>query len=513
MSANERRFDAIVIGSGIGGLTAAAALAKCGSRVLVLEQHFQLGGLTQTFSRREYTFATGVHYIGGVGDAPGSENQFGRTLGWLTDGRLRFASIGSPYDIVRLPGLEFPIEAPRAAYIARLKSSFPEETAAIDRYFSACDEAQRASMALFAAKGLPAPLANVVQWLNWRRVRRALGTTTAEAVLGIRDRRLAALLTARWGDYGMAPAQSPLAIHALVTGSYLAGAYYPVGGPAKFAEALGETVIGAGGECRTRASVSEICVVLGRVTGVRLASGESIDAPVVVSAMGAHNTAAALPKGAASDWREAVASLKSGVSYVSLYLGFKGDIRECGATPANVWVYESNEVGRVWERPADEEAPAMYVSFPSLKDAAHRDPQHHPAEVVTTCRWEPFAAWAGGTPANRPEEYEATKAWIGASLLAQFKRHFPRLAPLIDFHEISTPLSQASFVAADRGAMYGLAMSAERMSHRAVGVRTPVLGLLLGGQDAAGPGIQGAFMGGFLAAASIEPRLWREMKR
>ena len=155
----------------------------------------------------------------------------------------------------------------------------------------------------------------------------------------------------------------------------------------------------------------------------------------------------------------------------------------------------------------------MYVSFPSLKDPAHRDPQHHSAEVVTICRWESFSRWAQGAPGARPEEYEATKAWIAASLLAQFKRHFPMLAPMIDFHELSTPLSQASFVVADRGAMYGLEMSAGRMSHSALKVRTPVPGLLLAGQDVGSPGIQGAFMGGFMAAASIELRLWKEMGR
>jgi all-trans-retinol 13,14-reductase len=513
MSLSECTFDTIVIGSGIGGLAAAAALAKCKRRVLVLEQHFQLGGLTQTFRRREYTFATGLHYIGGVGETPESDNQFGRMLRWLTDGHLRFASLGSPYDIVQLPRFEFHVEAPRAAYIERLKATFPDETGAIDRYFAACEEAQKASVALFAAKALPVPIAAVVRWFNAERLQRALGTTTAEAVRGIRDARLAALLTARWGDYGIPPAQAPFAIHALVTGSYFNGAYYPVGGPARLAEALGETVRAAGGELRTRAAVSAIRVARGRVAGVRLTDGEAIDAPIVVSAIGAHNTVATLPEGVTPNWRRDVEALKSGMSYVSLYLGFRGDIRAHGASSANVWVYESNDIGRVWERPADADAPSLYVSFPSLKDPAHQDPARHTAEVVALCQWEPFAAWSGSTPGHRPKDYEAQKAWIGEKLLAQFKRHFPRLAPLIDFHEISTPLSQASFVLADRGAMYGLEMSAARMSHNALRVRTPVPGLLLAGQDAAGPGIQGAFMGGFLAAASIEWHLWRQMSQ
>lgn len=513
MSPNARRVDAIVVGSGIGGLAAAAALAKCGRRVLVLEQHFQLGGLAQTFHRREYTFATGLHYVGGVGEGTGPENQFGRMLRWLTEGQLRFASVGSPYDIVRLPGFEFHVEAPRAAYVERLKATFANEAEAIDRYFDACDDAQKASVALFAAKAVPAPIAMFVRWFNAKRLQRALGTTTVDAVRGMRDARLAALLTARWGDYGIPPAQSPFAIHALVTGSYFNGAYYPVGGPARFAEALGECIRAAGGELRTRAAVSEISVIDGRATGVRLANGEAIDAPVVVSAMGAHNTVATLPESVAPDWRRDVESLRSGVSYVALYLGFRGDIRAHGATAANVWVYESNDIGRVWERPADEGAPSLYVSFPSLKDPAHQDPERHTAEVIAVCRWEPFSAWSASAPRHRPENYEATKILIGENLVAQFKRHFPRLAPLIDFHEVSTPLSQASFVQADHGAMYGLEMTAERMVHRALRVRTPVPGLLLAGQDAVSPGIQGAFMGGLMGAASIEPRLWRHMRQ
>lgn len=509
---NGRKYDAIVIGSGIGGLAAAAALAKCGRRVLVVERHFQLGGLTQTFKRGHYTFAAGVHYIAGVGDEPGPENQFGRLLRWATDGRLRFASVGSPYDIVRLPGLEFPIEAPRAAYVDRLKRTFPGESVAIDRYFAACAEALRADAALFASLTMPAPIAFVTRLLSAKRIQRMLAPTAAAAVQDVRDPLLGALLFARWGDYGMPPAQSPFAIHALVMSAYFSGAYYPVGGPARFADTLGETIRRAGGDLRTRTAVAEIRVAGSRVAGVRLADDEQIDAPVVVSAMGARNTIAALPAGAAPAWRDHIGSLKSGISHVGLYVGFHGDIRARGATSANVWVHESIDIGRVWERPGDEAPPGLFVNFASLKDPAHAYPECHTAEVICNCRWEPFAAWSSSAPEHRPKEYEKIKARIGEHLLALFTKHFPQLAPLIDFHEVSTPLSQASYVAAHHGAMYGLEMSAERLSHPTLGVRTPVRGLLLAGQDALSLGVPGAFMGGFMAAASVEPRLWKQTR-
>ena len=130
-------WDAIVIGSGMGGLGAAAPLARHGLRVLVLEQHSVAGGLTHTFRRGDWTFATGVHYIGGVAPVAGPEGQFGRLLAWLTDGALQFAPCANPYDIVRLPHFEFGITHPEDSYRDALHSRFPGQHQVIEQWFAA----------------------------------------------------------------------------------------------------------------------------------------------------------------------------------------------------------------------------------------------------------------------------------------------------------------------------------------------------------------------------------------
>src|SRR5208283_1564946 len=89
-------FDAIVIGSGMGGLTAASLLARHdGRRVLVLERHYTAGGFTHVFHRPGYQWDVGVHYIGEVND-PGSPVR--AVFDHLTDGRLEWHAMPDVYD-------------------------------------------------------------------------------------------------------------------------------------------------------------------------------------------------------------------------------------------------------------------------------------------------------------------------------------------------------------------------------------------------------------------------------
>jgi len=513
-------WDAIVIGSGIGGLAAAAALGKHGKRVLVLEQHTVLGGQTQTFRRGEWVFATGVHYIGGVGPHAGADGQFGRLLAWLTDDALQFAPIANPYDIVQWPGFEFGIEHPEAAYRDALHQRFPSQDSAIDAWFAACEQARKSAFTLFALHAMPNWLAFGLRLIRGAQAEQWARRTLADELARIGDPALRSVLGARWGDYVAPPASAPFVEHALVTGAYNAGAYYPVGGPARFVQTLRPAIEAAGGELRAGADVQRIVVQDGRVAGVEVEQGGQRlreSAHCVISDMGVKNTVACLrDEPTAAAWRAGVSRLASGVGFVATYLGFDGDIGAAGASSANRWVCESpTDSDRLWQAPADEDAPALFVSFPSLKDPAWSGP--HTAEVLALVDGAVFAPWldrAGAhDPARREEDYLAFKDWVGERLVAQFLRHFPTLRPMLRFHELATPLSQRRYVRTPAGAMYGLEMTDDRLMSPALKLRTPVPGLLLAGQDVMGPGVQAAFMGGMMAAATVDAALWRQMGR
>jgi len=296
------------------------------------------------------------------------------------------------------------------------------------------------------------------------------------------------------------------------TGAYGCGACYPVGGPARFADTLLPLVEAAGGKLRLGANARHILFEHGRAAGVVYEQdGTRVEerAGHIIAAMSAASLVDLLDADLAPDWQREVRELRPGLSYLLLFLGFEGDIAGAGASSANVWIHESKDIGQTWKAPLDEDAPSLFVSFQSLKDPACTGGPT--AEVLAIVDGALFAQWMKGGASPRPPEYEAWKATIEARMLAQFSRHFPRLAPMIRFHELATPVTQWRYVRAPAGATYGIEPSAEHLAGRTLRIRTPVPGLLLAGQDIFGPGIPGAFNSGIYAAAAMEPSLWRRL--
>lgn len=504
-------YDVIVIGSGMGGMTCAALLAKTGKRVLVLEQHYVPGGFTHTFSRKGYTWDVGVHAVGEVT----TKSLPGRLLHALTDGALTWASLGAAYDQFHFPGgfhIDFP-DSPQQ-FKANLVAAFPREEAGIERYLQLTKSVSRDMQGFLLGRMLPRSTDFFTGAVLARGVKPYLERTTADVVGELTaDEKLRSLLTAQWGYYGSPPKRSAFAMHALVVKHFLWGGYYPVGGSAQLATTLLGTVAKTGGWTRIVADVEQLVFEHGRAVGVRLKTGEELRAGTVVSAIGTVPTVERLlPAAVRHDaWADSVASLNPAPAHVCLYVAFKGDIREAGATSANQWFYETwsheEEAWPVEPGKAPAPCPVLYVSFPSLKDPelARSPDAKHTAEVVTFVTYDDFAKWKSLRWHRRGEDYEAFKRAIEKTMLEQLLARLPKLRPLVDFVELSTPLSTEHFVRPARGSIYGLEPTPRRFANRWLRPRSPIPGLYFAGADMTSVGVIGAMMGGVLGAAAVAP--------
>lgn len=513
------KWDVIVIGSGIGGMGCAAALAKQGKRCLILEQHYVPGGFTHTFTRKGYSWDVGVHCVGEMSerDIPG------QILSWLTDGELKWQHMGAKYEHFYYPdGFEIDFPSNYDGFRRALEEKFPKEREGIALYFKTVKEAVKEAKPYFGMKMLP-------EWAGraGTQVMRAINrkdywTRTTRDVLReiIPNPKLRAVLVGQWGYYGSTPSESCFAIHAMVVAHFMRGGYYPVGGSAAIANGLLKTVKAAGGETIVRAPVAEILVQGGKAVGVKLeGGGQEILAERVVSAAGARITAEDLVPGEWKEtpWARAIREIPPSPPHLSLYLGIEGDIRAAGGTLGNQWFCETWDMERRdWEvQDPGSEAPMLFMSFPTLKDPTH-DPgptQRHTAEVVTFVPWKAFEKWKGTRRGHRDPEYMVFKKSIEERLIAQLRSHVPRIMDLVKYHELSTPLSTVHFTRAIHGAIYGLEATPRRFKSPHLQTRTPIKNLYMAGADVTSLGVTGALVGGVLAAATIEPRLLPKLGR
>jgi all-trans-retinol 13,14-reductase len=494
--------DAIVIGSGMGGLAAAALLSRLhGRKVLVLERHHRAGGFTHTFRRKGgFEWDVGVHYVGEMG-RPGMMRD---AMQVVTGGALRWSRMPETYDRLVFPGFEFGVRAGKERFREDLRAAFPAERRAVDRFFRDVDRAASWTSVLAMRSVAPAPVTAVAAALLSRRGALARRTTRSWLDENVRDERLRAVLGARWGDYGLPPSRSAFMAHAVITSHYLEGGFYPSGTARGIAEGATRVIEAAGGAVRVRAEVERILVERGRAVGVRLTGGETLRAPVVVSDAGARATyLRLLGEDVPVPFRDELRAIPRSMAHVSLYLGLSRSAAELGVRGENLWIHDELDQDRMWNRGGElleGSAPQVYVSFPSMKDPEART---HTAEIIAGVDASLFQRWSGTEWMRRGGDYQALKDRIAEGLLRTVERRLPGLSRLVVHRELSTPLSTEHFTGHPGGEIYGLPATPERFSRPWLGARTPVKGLFLAGADALMLGIGGTLLSGLMCAAAV----------
>jgi all-trans-retinol 13,14-reductase len=502
-------WDAIVIGSGIGGLTAAVLLgAHAGKRILVLERHYEAGGFTHTFHRPGYEWDVGLHYIGQMQD---ERSAVRRAFDHVTAGQVRWQPMPEIYDRFIIEGRTFDYAAGLERFREGLRQSFPSEIRAIDRYIAAVQACNRASGLYYAEKAVPAPVAALagslmrVFYMRWAR------RTTREVLESFtKNRELIGVLTGQWGDYGLPPAKSSFAIHATIAEHYFAGGSYPVGGAGTIAAAIVPQIEANGGSIVTSAEVAGILLEGAKATGVRMSDGREFRSGVVLSDAGAANTfERLLPSNlpAMDSLRRQLRRLQPSTAHISLYVGLSQSDAALGLQGTNLWVYPSFDhdanVER-FRRDIDAPLPGVYLSFPSAKDPDFqcRHPGKSTVEAITMLPYAAFDHWEETGWKRRGDEYDALKERLSARLLAELERQAPSVVGNIAYSELSTPVTTRHFMNYGHGEIYGIASTPDRFLMRELGARTPIRGLYLTGQDVASLGVVGALFGGVIGASA-----------
>ena len=505
-------YDVIVIGSGIGGLTTAGLLARAaGKRVLVLERHTEPGGLTHTFRRDGASWDVGVHYIGQVG--PGSRAR--AYFDYLSGGELEWNRMPDAYDRFVYPDLDLSVSSDPDRYERELVAAFPQEARAIHRYFKAVRRTTAWTTMGFVQGMVPRPMASLLRLVQRMGGRTATGTTKAYLDSHFRSPELKAILASQWGDYGLPPSRSAFAVHAMVVSHYLEGGWFPQGGSARIARTFEKGIEQAGGAVRVAQEVTEILLDDGEASGVRvmdhrgpLSRERVYRAPVIVSAVGASNTFnRLLPTSGdigrlTGPARRTLTNLGTGTSAVTVFLRLRDDPRSIGLDGGNIWVNQDLDHERAQEhsvcllegRPHD-----IFVSFPSVKSGE----SPHTAEIISFCDADSFRQWADLPKGDRGPDYSALKERIARGMLNLAESAAPGLSDLVDYMEVSTPLTYEHYTAHPDGAFYGPPATPQRYRSSPLGPRTAIPGLFLSGQDAGSTGIMGAMMGGLAAACQV----------
>jgi len=504
------RYDAIVIGSGMGGLTTAACLSKEGKAVLVLERHYTPGGYTHIFKRRGYEWDVGIHYIGEV-------NREGSVLKQLFDyvsnAQLKWADMGDVYDRIAIGDKIYDFPKGVTNFKNQMKAYFPEEEVAIDRYVDLVFKVSKASRDFYAEKAMP----KMIQKLVGGKMRKPYLAYAKRSTLDVlqeltTNQELIKVLTGQYGDYGLPPSKSSFAMHVSIAKHYMQGGCFPIGGSSQIVETIDPVIEAGGGTLLTNAEVSEIIVENNRAKGVKLADGKTFYANVIVSGAGIVNTYQKfLPK----EWvhrhhlEKHLKKLAPSVAHVCLYIGLNGSPEELELPKANYWIYpdDLDHDGCVerYEKDIEQPFPVVYISFPAAKDPSWPDryPGKSTIDIISAMPYSYFKDWENSSWKKRGGDYEDLKESIAQRLLQELYKKEPQLQGKVDCYELSSPITTKHFMNYDQGELYGIDHNPERYEQRFLQPRTPIKNLYLTGQDIVTCGVAGALLAGFLTSSAI----------
>lgn len=444
-------YNAVVIGAGNAGLTAATGLARSGMKILLLERHNVPGGCATSFTRGRFEFEVALHQLSGLGtdEAPGPLRQMLEELGVFS--KLELTAEEELYRF-HMPGeVDLIIPANREEAIRTLVSAFPGQNKAVrdffDLVYAIVPQATFAQGAIGEAANYETAKEHFPLYLEYSLV-------NAKDVLDryFDDERIKAALAAYWGYLGQPPSRMPFTNLALLLWVYIEmKPYHLKGGSQALSSALLDTFLEAGGEVRFNCGARKILVEDGRAIGVVTEQGDEILAEHVVSNASSLVTYGQLvdPAHIPSSVFKGYASRPIGISAVTAYIGLDCNPEDLGFTASTTFISQSLDEDEIFQRSRTLERPlAAGISCYDFADPGFSPDGSCHVSVIGLQYAEPWQQ----VP---PENYCDEKHRYADHLIDIAEGSYPGIRDVIEEIEVATPITHMRYLGHPGGAIYG----------------------------------------------------------
>jgi phytoene dehydrogenase-like protein len=472
-------YDAIVVGAGMGGLSAATHLAAGGMHVLLLEQHVKVGGCTTSFRRGDFRFEVALHEMSVGG---GRKKPLLMTL-------LEKAGIRDDVELIRIPdlgrsifpGFEFTTPNGEHEMVAAVAARWPKEAAAAEEFralMSRVHDEISALRDLYLGNPVKAMLTKLAVPFRQRTLFR-YSKSTLEDVVGdiFKNPEAKAVASQFWTYHGPPPSEQWALIYLAAHYGYLInGAWQVRGSSQALSNAYAARIEELGSEVRTGTRVAKILVEDGRVRGVETAAGERFTAKYVVSNADPFQTFYGLV-GADKTPRSVLRKLrrmKPSNSMAGVYLGLDVPLDHFGTRDYEIFINTSLDADAMYKNAMAgrwEKGFASVTLYSNLGDPYYAPPGK---SVVSVTTYSDKARWPEPGP-----EYEAQKRAMMDALIRMAERVLPGLRDHIEVEVGMTPRTIESYTLNHDGVPYGWAFTPEQ--HARMEIPTPIDGLYMAG--------------------------------